>query len=254
MVSPCFRSTERFIIRLGPSNPSRGITHSMHSTIYIMEMILRNIGSYGILIWIKIFSEHMLRTHNPLHKTFQFAYEVLKTARVESVLLQVFMKIVTEKRVNQRVYNHPIVTELAALLSDDSATPATIDVIVRLRPTTTNAYVLQRVPSTDSLYHLLHYVLIFPGEECRWEYGMRSIQSRSSTKRHRLNTSSEVSTTRTPGVGRKRQDLTAPTEITKLDFLKYRLHERTDEFGLFHAGNYFINSLLIAGPLSNKTA
>jgi hypothetical protein len=48
-----------------------------------------------------------------------------------------------------------------------------------------------------------------------------------------LNTSSETSTTRTPGVGRKRQDLTA------LDFLKCHLHERTDEFGRFHAGKLF---------------
>jgi len=44
---------------------------------------------------------------------------------------------------------------------------------------------------------------------------------------------------RTTGVGRKRQDLAAPAEITKLDFLKYRLHERTDEFGIFHAGKLF---------------
>jgi len=39
--------------------------------------------------------ETMLRTHNPFLKTFQFVYEVLQTARVESVPLQVFMKIVT---------------------------------------------------------------------------------------------------------------------------------------------------------------
>ena len=74
------------------------------------------------------------------------------------------------------------------------------DVIVRLRPSVVNIYTLQRVPSTNSLYHLLHYVLLFPR-------------------------GSEASTMRTPGVGRKRQDLTASAEITKLDFLKYHLHE-----------------------------
>src|SRR5271169_6560847 len=76
--------------------------------------------------------ETMLRTHNPFPKTFQFAYEVLQTARVESVPLQVFMKIVTEEGMDQRVYNRPTVNEIAALLSDDNATPATRDVIVRL--------------------------------------------------------------------------------------------------------------------------
>ena len=68
---------------------------------------------------------------------------------------------------------------------------------------------------------------------------MRSVQPRSSMKRRRLTAPSEAPTTRTPGVGRKRQDLTVPAEITKLDFLKYRLHERADEFGLFHAGKLF---------------
>jgi hypothetical protein len=77
----------------------------------------------------------MLRTHNPFPKTFQFAHEVLQTARVESVPFQVFMKIVTEEGTDQRLYNHPTVNEIAALLSDDNATPATRDVIVRLRPT-----------------------------------------------------------------------------------------------------------------------
>jgi Helitron helicase-like domain at N-terminus len=183
--------------------------------------------------------ETMLRRHNPFPKIFQFAYEVLQTARVERVPLQIFMKIVTEEGMDQRVYNQPIVNEVAALLSGDNATPATRDVIIRLRPSAANTYALQRVPSTSSLYHLLHYVLIFLRGECGWENGMRSIQSRSSTKRRRLTTSSEASTTRTPGVGWKRQDLTVPAEITKLDFLKYRLHERTDEFGLFHAEKLF---------------
>lgn len=140
---------------------------------------------------------------------------------------------------DQRVYNQPIVDEVPAFLSDNNATPATRDVIVRLRLTAANMYALQRVSSTGSLYHLLHYVLLFPRKECGWKSGMRSVQPRSSIKRRRLITSSETSTTRTPVVGRKRQDLTAPAEITKLDFLKYRLHERADEFGLFHAGKLF---------------
>jgi hypothetical protein len=68
---------------------------------------------------------------------------------------------------------------------------------------------------------------------------MRSVQPMSSTKHRRLTSSSEPSTTRTPGVGRKRQDLEVPAEITKLDFLEYRLHERANEFGLFHVGKLF---------------
>ena len=74
--------------------------------------------------------ETMLRAHNPFPKTFQFAYEVLQTAGVESAPLPVFMKIVTEEGMDQRVYNHPTVDEIAALLSDNNATPATRDVIV----------------------------------------------------------------------------------------------------------------------------
>jgi hypothetical protein len=105
----------------------------------------------------------MLRMHNPFPKIFQFAYEILG---IESAPLRVFMKIVTEKGMDQRVYNQPTVHEIAALLSDDSATPATRDVIVRLRPSAVNTYTLQRVPSTSSLYHLLHYVLLFPRGEC----------------------------------------------------------------------------------------
>ena len=74
------------------------------------------------------------------------------------------MKIITEEGMDQRVYKRPTANEVAALLSDDSATPATRDVIVRLRPTAANTYALQRIPSTSSLYHLLHYVLLFPVE------------------------------------------------------------------------------------------
>jgi hypothetical protein len=33
--------------------------------------------------------------------------------------------------------------------------------------------------------------------------------------------------------------LTAPAEITKLEFLKYCLHKQTDEFGLFYAAKLF---------------
>ena len=44
---------------------------------------------------------------------------------------------------------------------------------------------------------------------------------------------------RTPSVSRKRMDLTVPANITKLDFLKYRLHERVEWFGLFHMGKLF---------------
>jgi hypothetical protein len=116
--------------------------------------------------------ESMLRTHNPFPKTFQFVYEVLQTGRVESLPLQVFMKIVTDEGMDQRVYNRPTVNEISALLSDDNATLATRDVIVRLRPTAANTYTLQRVPSTSLLYHLLHYMLIFPSGECGWENGM----------------------------------------------------------------------------------
>jgi len=110
--------------------------------------------------------ETMLRTYNPFPKTFQFAYEILQTARIESVPLHIFMKIITEQGMDQRVYNQPTVNEIAALLSDDNATPATRDVIVRLRPTIANPYALQRIPTTSPLYHLLHYVLIFPRGEC----------------------------------------------------------------------------------------
>ena len=66
-----------------------------------------------------------------------------------------------------------------------------------------------------------------------------SLLSLVATSRLLRSKAIETSTTRTPGVGRKRQDLTAPAEITKLDFLKYRLHEQADEFGLFHAGKLF---------------
>ena len=183
--------------------------------------------------------ETMLRKHNPFPKIFQFAYEILQTTRIESAPLRVFMKIVTEEGMDQRVYNQPTVDEIAALFSDDNATPAVRDVIVRLHPSADNTYILQRVPSTSSLYHLLHYVLLFPRGECGWESGMQSIRPRSSIKRRRLTVSPEISMIRTPGVGRKRQDLTVPAEITKLDFLKYRLHERMNEFGLFHAGKLF---------------
>ena len=183
--------------------------------------------------------EIILRTHNPFPKIFQFAYKVLQTGTVESMPLQIIMKIVTEEGRDQRVYNQLTVNEVAALLSDDNATPATRDVIVRLRPTAANPYTLQHVPSTSSLYHLLHYVLLFPRGQCGWESGMRSVQSRSSTKRRRLTVPSETPPARTPGVGQKRQDLTVLAEITRLDFLKYHLHERADEFGLFHAGKLF---------------
>ena len=148
--------------------------------------------------------ETMLRTHNLFPKIFQFAYEILQTTRIESASFRVFMKIVTKEGMDQRVYNQPIVDEIAALLSDDNVTPATRDVIVRLHPSVVNTYALQRVSSTSSLYHLLHYVLLFPHGECGWENGMQFVQPRSSTKRRRLTASSEASTMRTPGVGRKR--------------------------------------------------
>ena len=61
----------------------------------------------------------MLRTHNPFPKIFQFAYEVLQTGTIESVPLQVIMKIVAEEGRDQRVYNQPTVNEIAALLSDE---------------------------------------------------------------------------------------------------------------------------------------
>jgi hypothetical protein len=60
-----------------------------------------------------------LRTHNPFPKIFQFAYEVLQTGTIESVPLQVIMKIVAEEGRDQRVYNQPTVNEIAALLSDE---------------------------------------------------------------------------------------------------------------------------------------
>ena len=164
--------------------------------------------------------ETMLRMHNPFPKIFQFAYEVLQTTRIEGAPLRVFMKIVTEEGRDQRVYNQPTVDEIAALLSDDNATPATRDVIVRLRPSAVNTYALQRVPSTSSLYHLLHYVLLFPRGECGWENGMQSVQSRSSTKRRRLIASSETSTTRTPGVGRKATRLDGSCGNYKAGFLE----------------------------------
>lgn len=115
---------ERFIIRLGPWNPSRVTTQSLHNTIYMMEMRLQNIDLHGILIWIKIFSEHWklyYEQHNPFPKIFQFAYEVLQTVTVESVPLQVFMKIVIEEGANKRVYNQPTVNEVAVLPSDNNA-------------------------------------------------------------------------------------------------------------------------------------
>src|SRR5579859_1808550 len=71
--------------------------------------------------------ETMLQTHNPFPKTFQFTYEVLQTARVESMPLQVFMKIVMEEGMDQRVYNQSAVHEVAASLSDDNATSAMRD-------------------------------------------------------------------------------------------------------------------------------
>ena len=103
-------------------------------------MRLQNIDLHGILIWIEIFSalETMLQTHNPFPEIFQFGYEVLQRAGVESMPLSVFMKVVTEERMDQRVYNQPAVDEVAALVSDDNTTPATRDVFVRLRPTTAN--------------------------------------------------------------------------------------------------------------------
>ena len=76
--------------------------------------------------------ETMLQTYNPFLNTFQFTYKVLQTTRVESVPLQIIMKIVTDERIDQRVYNQPTVNEVAALLSDKNATPSTRDVIVRL--------------------------------------------------------------------------------------------------------------------------
>ena len=58
MVSARFRSTERFIIRLGHWNPGRDNIRFMHSIIYMMEMRLHYIDLNGILIWIEMFSEH----------------------------------------------------------------------------------------------------------------------------------------------------------------------------------------------------
>jgi hypothetical protein len=79
---------ERFIIRLGRSNPSRGLNQSTHSSYYLYD------GDYATLARnpdldqnILRALETMLRTHNPFPKTFHFAYEVLQTARVESVPL-----------------------------------------------------------------------------------------------------------------------------------------------------------------------
>jgi len=64
----------------------------------------------------------MLWTYNPFPKIFQFTYELLQTNRVESVPLQIFMKIIIEEGMDQRVYNQPTVNEVAALLSDNNAT------------------------------------------------------------------------------------------------------------------------------------
>jgi hypothetical protein len=84
------------------------------------------------------------------------------------------MKIVMGEGIDQRVYKQPTVDEIVTLFSDNNVTPAMRDVIVRLRPSADNMYALQRVPSTSSLYHLLHYVLLFP----------RGIHGQSSLERN----------------------------------------------------------------------
>src|SRR5271169_6517441 len=93
MVSARFSSMKRYNHQIGTLEPEPG-NHPVYAQYYLYDgddatehRFARNPDlDQNILRAL----EPMLRAHNPFRKTFQFAYEVLQTARVESVRLQVF--------------------------------------------------------------------------------------------------------------------------------------------------------------------
>lgn len=201
-VSARFRFMEKFIIRLGCRNPIRGNIQFTHRIIYMTEMRLQYINLHGTLISIKIFSEnwklcceHKIRSQRSFNSRMRSckglglrACHLGSSWRLSQRRERIRECIAGLPPTRSQLCSPTIMPLLRQEISLSNCSPLDIP------------YVLQRIPSTSSLYHLRHYVLLFPRGKCGWENGMRSIQSRSSTKRCCLTASSEASSTRTPDV------------------------------------------------------
>ena len=151
------------------------------------------------------------------------------------------MKIVEEKGINPHIYNQPTTDEIAAILPSSNETLAgrDRDIVVRGRTTDSDPHPLQRIPHHSPLYHPLHYILLFPRGEEGYKLDLTSVSSRSVTKTRTAQGALEpipeipddtAAPLKKRRIDRRREDLNTPAVFTLLDFLKYRLHERSNEF------------------------
>jgi hypothetical protein len=91
----------------------------------------------------------------------------------------VAIRIAADARLDQRRYNAPIVSEVAALIVDDGeALAASRDIILRK----VGGGGLKRIYSTNQAYDALSYPLLFPRGEAGWHTGLKYAGDNHQTK------------------------------------------------------------------------
>ncbi|XP_058758996.1 uncharacterized protein LOC131632231, partial [Vicia villosa] len=98
----------------------------------------------------------MLDEYNPHAKAFRMARDMMKQTGFQDLKL----KLISERSSDGRVYNHPTVSEVAALIVGDVDTASKRDIVVQHRDGH-----LQRIDEFHSAYLSYQYPMIFPYEE-----------------------------------------------------------------------------------------
>ncbi|XP_058763555.1 uncharacterized protein LOC131637003 [Vicia villosa] len=134
----------------------------------------------------------MLDEYNPHAKAFRMSRDMIKQTGFQDIKL----KLISERSSDGRVYNHPTVSEVAALIVGDVDTASKRDIIVRHRDGH-----LQRIDEFHSAYLAYQYPMIFA-------YGEDGYRDNILHKY------------------KHEQEVTKQNRQTITDWLCFRLHER----------------------------
>ncbi|XP_058742520.1 uncharacterized protein LOC131615017 [Vicia villosa] len=148
----------------------------------------------------------MLDEYNPHAKAFRMARDMIKQTGFQDIKL----KLISERSSDGRVYNHPTVSEVAALIVGDVDTASKRDIIVQHRDGH-----LQRIDEFHSAYLAYQYPMIFA-------YGEDGYRDNILHKY------------------KHEKEVTKQNRQTIKDWLCFRLHERKNEARtLFHSRRLF---------------
>jgi hypothetical protein len=184
----------------------------------------------------------ILTNCNPYIQLYKSAREILEEQPNHSHLT---LRLHFDAQKDQRCYNAPTSSEIAALLLGPADQPHdNQDIILYLR-----GGGVHRIDEGSPYYTPLHYVLLFPRGDLGWHHSMRLQPGESG--RHRRNREEEGE----PGGGESEDDSENEREwhqasqgrLTCVQFHAYRIHIKPEDQvqGLLHRGGCLFQQYVV---------